>query len=833
MKFVKLLILIIVLSLSAFAFVACGINDDNNADNSSASDKVSEEIRKVEYQDDDFILALSYYKIDAYTEDITVKSPFGDTVSVDKEGKFLCDDIGEYTVLKKSQVVKKIYVLGEPFNPVFNLTGDIAETVYARENFIIPKAEISTEIESFDTYSVKVYENERVLKTFNGISGDIEFSIGKSGAHKIQYCVVDGFGASHTFEKTINILAKKEIININVPEENYIMNSVSLFNIFGVYENNYYPVEIELTDADGISSIITEESYIIPKSGNYALRFTSNIDGEFVQEIREFSVGLSEASLFSNGKNIVSTTPSENTVAKNGLEIVADGINSYVYYNQVIDLNNFTADDKIIDFYCLKNNVSDMSKIRISLIDVNDENNVVSVRWKKSASEGWGFLSYLLIEFNGYAIALDNEKGTWLPRETYGSIMTNSFISKTNPFNFTFSCEENAFYSYRTKTSNEKTKLLDLDDTEVLGSYLPWKGFSENKVYLRIDFLDNINSAIQIISVAGKDFTVSSVPENDENFLRFNHKGKIINGAEGTVIPAYVGYKCSLPVPIRDNLLAGAVDVKFSLLKSVNNDYVPFDVQIENYVFYPSQAGEYKAVYTYNNLYGEEKEKVFDFSVFEGNPPIISITYSDAVSDINSVYVIPEIVISGGTGELSQTITYFYNNKQVYPNEYSELYLNEKGYIEIWVKVEDEIGLTTEDYFYIDVNKNVQEIVIDEIPISFIAGIEYDLSDFIAIDNNFDEGQSGYLLEKSVYVDGVLAEGFKFTPDGLKKNVVISFYGGKGTSKETRKDITVAILPAVDNGKVNVNDYLLGSSVYTGELFEEGYKLAFNSDTPP
>ena len=780
----------------------------------------------------EYAVALSEYDVDNYDLSVSVYAPDGSIVKTEN-GKFILSRLGTYRIFKNGKEIKNVEVVYKSFDTSFVYSSELPSDVKTNQKVEIPLANIYSEDQSFDEYSVSITKDNDIIEEFTEVNKSFDYKFSVSGEYNIVYSVVDRFGFKITDVNHINVLKHKEIIGVNLDEECYVLNTIDFSDVQGFYEGKTYPVSIAIYNSDDEKQELSGLKFQPVKEGAHYAEFSCDFPDGTIMERIDFNVVVSEGSLFSNGKNITSIKLSENTESKKGVEIYANGAGSYVYYNRLVDSGALDKDDKLISFYVPYNEYSDVNDIRVSLIDANDVNNSISVYWRRSKSVGWEHLTYMLVEFNGYALGLNNESDMPTPRTVYGAIMTCSFLRDSVDFNIIYDKEENAIYSYRSEKV-PRLKILDLDDAEMLKGYETWQGFSSDLIYVRIDFIDNVKSGIRIQSIGDMEFTQSGNDLLDNNYLKFNYRNDVLFGGENVLLKGYEGYKYNLPIPVISNDIFGDIDVDFKLSVKNGSQFTDSTDIVSDYCFTPSVAGEYKAVYGYYDLYGFYRIKEFSFEVYDTIPPSISVYGTNIVADIMSYCVMPNITVIGGTGNIDKTVIYKYNNRVVEPDEDGKIFLSEKGNIDIIVHAEDEIGVERNVNFYVIINNDKRIIDVEEIPLSYISGREYVLPDFTALDYSLTPKADGYYMTKSVLVDGVVVgEDLKFVcPSGVEQ-ITISYYGGRGTAKEVRKDVVVKV---IDNGiKNKITDESLKNLFelpqgVNGKLFEFGYAIDFDKD---
>lgn len=528
--------------------------------------------------------------------------------------------------------------------------------------------------------------------------------------------------------------------------------------------------------------------------------------------------------LFSNANNLKSATFgadwSENFAENNrGLELVSSGINTYIYYGNVIDLNDLGKDDILISMYAEKSDRSSMSNLKVTLIDVNDENNYFSVSWRQNTD--YTPSVYMTVEFNNYSVGVNTDTG--LLRPYYGTVIYHSsFVSTDNavPHGFRFDCRENAVYSYK-----GDVKVIDMDDAAMLEGRTPFRGFSTDKVYLKIETTAS-DSAILVNNFLGKpvDDVLNFNLANDE-LLRFTYDGDYLQSDElhaGLVNRAY-----SLPVPVEKDLFDSSYTVDMTLYQPGGDGWEDITDTVVHAVFTPKKIGTYRVVYEGSFAgKGERISKEFLFEVTDTEIPII-IEAEDSIAEVRSLYHVPQYSAEGGSGKITLTTEYLYNGREVFPDANGELFLDEPGEIKVTLTATDFLLTRAEKIVKITVQPRAV-LEISEIPVSLFAGREYMLPDFTAIDYRLLPDVEGYEMSKCIFVNGIkIGEDRLYTPNepGLLQ---IEYVAGLGTEKELRQTVEVPVLRLSDN--FDISDYLATSGEISETLFHAGLRYDFSGN---
>lgn len=576
--------------------------------------------------------------------------------------------------------------------------------------------------------------------------------------------------------------------------------------------------------------------------------------GVFSACIGFFAVSAAESSapraaagysaLFGNGANIgavESYAADEGWLdRRDGVRIAANGVGSYFYRTDVIDLNDFTKEDSLLTFYVERSEQSYLTTMRVALIDANDSSNSIAVRFRYEPTAST--FGYMVVEYGDYNLGINNQDGTGgvgKPRPYYGTLLTSvSFTGaeNINPFNFSYDITENAVY---TRTGGALVKVLDLDDEEALADYGTWGGFGSGHVYIRVEFETASRAAIVVQETAGITFSAAE----EENFapvnrdlLRFEFDGKITDGDDPSVFfEGAAGYSYPVPQPITRDPLYGTVSADMKLFYGEEENEEDITADISEGRIQTEREGRYRAEYTCADNYGNEIVKNCVFSVTASPEPITFSGLDDTEADILTRYALPEIMPSGGRGELHTSITAEYNGEPCEPDENGKIYLDKKGQLVITAAAEDALGYTAEESMTVNVISDVQAIFLEEaVPLSMYAGREYVLPDFTATDFSLDPYNAGYGMEKQISVNGViLGEDRTYTPsyDSVGKYLTVEYRAGVRSGSPVTQSYRVMVLPDNSGNNVPVSRlFLPENGSFGAAVFEYGTSFRFSGD---
>ncbi|MBQ8229533.1 MAG: hypothetical protein IJZ32_02425 [Clostridia bacterium] len=777
----------------------------------------------------DYLLPLYQYTLEEYDESYAVYNSKGEQIDL-QDGSFIAKDLGDYRIEKNGELVKIVRVLAEMPEADFSVVGTMPAQCVAGEKLALPVVEIRSSIQEIETYDLEIFFGSESVAAWTDISESVEYRFMKCGEYTVEYSFVNILGIEETKTFSLNTENEKIVVSEKeLPTTWTCYNAYDLGAIYGYYNEKKYEADLAVTAPDQTPVSIENEAFTPTEAGNYTLKINVNFDGETLTEERQISVEYGYASLFLEGSGVRSITNGVATAQDyaeptRGVETVLSGEGAHVYYNKIIDLESLTKEDSILSFYFDVTKTT-ATKIRATMIDANDETNKLSVYWYHSP---WNAdrNSFMLVEFNGYTLGLASDNAA--PDEVFGRTLNSSFkrTDDRNAFNFSYDVTEKAVY---TKAGAKLLKVMDTDDTALLGARQPFKGFSSNQVYLKIEILEKADAAVIVSEVAGEKFeNAAGVQTKTEQYLRLYYDGGYLRN--GALHKGAFGYYYTLPVPVTNDPISGEIAVNATLYKNENGQKIDVTDQIKSDgTFLPKDLGTYTVAYSCVDWYGNRIEKEYDFSV-ELFARSITIANESYTEKLGSYVLPPEIRAQGGTGNLHVEASYSYNGEPIERDRNGYFYLDKSGSITVRVRVTDFLGESTEKTFEILVDNDVQELRIEEKPISFIAGREYVLPDFSPVNHLFAEGEAGRNMSKTILVNGEeIGEDRKytFTQAGT---ATITYIGGMGEETEIRETLTVYILPDASGNALTLQEYLIFNGDVETFLFESGLGVNAEED---
>ncbi len=746
-----------------------------------------------------------------------VIDPSGDVVTV-TDGSFKAVYEGDYVIKYKSGLsVLKVYKTAPKVS--IELSGELPAGMNEGEILYLPEATGKSEIKDYDEYVVRFTLGNETSE----VSGaDKKFMFEKSGQWSVNYVFTDVFGLETIYSSTVTVTNDPVIVLQNFPEEIAFGESISLEETYGYYGGALYECEAVLSDKIGKTEI--GDVFTPRTDGESVLNFSADINGKTIKRSVSIDVLYKTESLFTgSGVSVKENVayPSGANVDKTGV-LLKGNSGTVTTYAKTLDLKKLSeTKTNIIEFQPYGKKAGAISQVRITLTDVYDETNTLSVYWWLNP---WNdHLSYMLVEYDDISVAISNESADkGVVRNTYGAVVFHNFTNVYNkncvPFNFRYDYDELTVYSAINKNT-PNYKVLDADNTDELKNWKPFGGFNGAEVYLSAEFVVSDGGGIVVSEIGGKKLTVISADD-------FKNDGAIQITKSGGVETGVVGYGYKLPVATGYDVVFGKTEVARTLEVSDGGIYravTASDGVVSGDVFTPKKTGKYRAAFSGRDNFGKEIVKYYEFEVISTPRDITIEPNAPENLSVRDDFVLPEATVSGGTGtiEITYEISYDGANMSAVPGD--RVILNGKGDVKVKISATDELGFVKTASYTVKVDMNKKFFVCENLPAAYKAGETVTLPDIKILDYS-KYGESGFEKLAEIYIGGVKVSGSYTVPQN-SESVEITAESEDGSFTET---YTIAVIPAK---LTDISDALIvnGTSV-TREFFETGLTFSSSSD---
>ncbi len=692
-------------------------------------------------------------------------------------------------------------------------------------------------------YDIMVLNGNNVVKVQEDQHGKY-IAPSSEGTYQFVYIVKSNIGLLKTF--SYEMLCKKEAgFFIDKLQEQLSYNVPYDFGTpYAVWENETYPLTLEVTAPSGEQAVVTETFVYTPKEiGVYQLRFYTEINGAIYDHATTIDCVYANSSLFESvvGMDIIQnnysvtafervvSNPSSGTVTKTlttrtGVVLTGSGTNQTFRFKNSIDLNEISATTPIIDMFVLAGgNYAPLSALKIRLVDKYDAKNSVTVLWSQHSSDYYCYVraGAGVNEFgrsnlqNANNIVELYQRGTVTLNTLCGSAVKGLGLygqSKYNTFGFCFDYRNKAINvcNARPWSEPEYYTVIDLDDMKQVGNAV-WNGFTTGECYVEVILPGQLsNAGIVVFEVAGQSLSGVETTDYTEpviySDLTYNK----------TQLPdAVLGKEYPIPTLVANDVVDGELATQVQVLDPFGEE-----VEISNGCITPLSLGEYKILYSVVDNSGNKASKTHIFNAVNAIDPI-DIYWETEVGEyvVGDTVIIPGVMITGGSGELTNVeFEVLLNGKPIELPASRLITFEEWGELTIALKAaEDYIGSEIKDTILrISIAApSKPNLKVEGIPEYFIEGQLTYLPFIEAIDYFYSVGDALRNPAVSVWINGQKVEGDYFTvPKGDELTLTIS--AGSGDRMETVEYVVPIQKPKA------ITDYFVQSGSVDMKVTDDG-----------
>ncbi len=704
---------------------------------------------------------------DTYTvedEFISGTTPKGESISADTETVYLNWASGSYIFEYENKIVNLKVYESAPADKT-ELKGEIPFSVPAGKETVFPgysaesgifRTDGAPEIGSYSVDAVFWFGGNKV-QTVKNVSSDFKFTPREAGLWVLSYEYKDVFGRVRTADYPFTVTNDRIIIS-SLKDIYYVGGKISSSSVYGFYNGKVYPAVLSIQLPDGSTEEVSG-SYTFAGEGAYRLTASVTMEGQSVEEYYDIDVksglqsfigtqnGFKDGVLHQGYPNVNSLTS-----GSSGLLLDMNSASASFTYNGIIDLDEIGKNTPVISFTPNHTYGGTISKISVTLTDVYNSKNSITVNFSENGDMTETTMSYdntfVNTTFNGVTTAVRNYYP--LVGSSVGWTTTfNTFYvspSNTNPdksypvasqayaMNFAFDTAENTVYSYgqyhlvewgsRPAPEGYPTgsavgwyPIADLEDPTLVTQF---GGFTTGEVYLSLK-VEAGRGDLMLYSIGNVSFA-----NTDTGYA--SNSSIVFGGFDGS-IPAVLGVPYELPFVENDyitnlsrKLYFGGEEIAFS-----GNSFIP------------EKIGAYKAVYEGINQFGQRVSKEIAFECIE--KPNIIIDYPIDTVPAGSIYTVKEPTVTG-YGNVSYII--YVDGKAVKAGD--NVKVNDR--LEIKIVAEDMLD-TKEKVFEMSIDKNRVSYSVD-FPRSATAG-----SIFKFPTAHIFDYLTGTELAYEIYIEGV------------------------------------------------------------------------------
>lgn len=411
-----------------------------------------------------------------------------------------------------------------------------------------------------------------------------------------------------------------------------------------------------------------------------------------------------------------------------GVGVYSDGGTIDFSYKNAINFSDKTKDDCLIEIYPMFGaNYAKIVDIQITLTDTEDPSNTVAIHFDDAYD---GLAIYSRVLYNNKDIGFSDSylwngaRGVYLQNCAYASYRLDGKEGAINwkkgevsPFNM--------FLDYNSRVVSAsyyspygvyiQRDVLDLDEPKQVGVGYEWNGFTNDTAYLSVlvtfseAVTENRPGGVIVKSIDGVnvdgDFTSETdMPEPKVLPDTYHEYGdELPYGAVGVdyAIPSVYAYDWFFGIVEDDN-------VTHTIEKFDGTEYKATNFTGGNggqHKF--TEPGDYRVRYTAKNAV-KSVDSYLEFEIKESLASIIVGQVEEYKAPVLDEYlIIPETVVSGGSGNIVKTETLYYNGKEITLNKNRDVLVDKAGIISLKVECKGYTGDPYVKYFPIEVADGV------------------------------------------------------------------------------------------------------------------------------
>ena len=496
----------------------------------------------------------------------------------------------------------------------------------------------------------------------------------------------------------------------------------------------YYP--------DG--TVTAADSVTLKTEGRYILEYTCTQTGQ----AEEYTFTVDKDLIEFDGEGLIKSSSvygKDESVYDTGLT----GLNVELYanetmnFNQVIDLNDFSAGESIFKMYVIPETLGyyNARTLKFRFTDIYDPDNYVDVyasamqvaEPEKETNVTKFNTTYLLGGANGQVptgIEWRNTDGTLY---TVHQANLFGFLAPVSPYGYK-NKQENVGKEYLelgfdlnektvTSTSSEGKSNVVVDlDAEYMNT--KWKGFTTGEVRLSVTAREYRTNKIPyrmiFTEIGGAELKGTEDKEGPEITVDFGEyeENNLPEAFKGEEYPVFDFTAYDYFTEVKSTSVKVFYDYNSSARK---------EVTIKNGKFVPDRTGQYTIEYTATDYYGNENKKTVEILSVLPKKPALDIS-SERVTEVSAgdTVQIADVSASGGSGEVE--VTGFAKNgeheAEITDGKFTADYAGEYT---ITYTAADFLGNTAEEEYKVTVKDDKKPEILDDacLPKYLLEGFEY------------------------------------------------------------------------------------------------------------
>ena len=560
----------------------------------------------------------------------------------------------------------------------------------------------------------------------------------------------------------------------------------------------YYP------DGRGYS----KSAYVLDIPGEYTVEYRIKQNGAVVRTIEEKFDVYENVYSFSDNVSTAEYVEDASTLAHPDLGAglkVSLYAKSFITFNEVVDMNALNGASPI-SFYVTPKKVGarDFQRLVVRLTDAEDASNYVTFYAHQTSSETYTSMQA------GAAHQPMSGRLKWGGEWPKDELQVGGTKGQLADFSLNGKHTSNSFRLYNLQLNLDtfevyiqSKKIIDLNDPNDFE--VPWKGFTNNKVYVSVgaEMVDNTTADMVITNVFGVDLSAEHVSNTDAPEITVD-----FSGYQESKLPVAVVDKPYQIFAAKGDATTNRHGVVAKVYYNYGDEAFRKDVLVKDGVFTPKMVGKYTIEYTATDIYGMTTIKCVDVSCVKSVPAIsINVDLSEISSTATvgeKVFVNTEFDVNGGSGNLKKEVIVTLNGQEIEVVDGYFLPLSE-GVYKVVYKATDYITNEKTKSCEIQASFSDKPIFVNE-PVLydyFVSGSEYKLAPYFAYD---------YKTNKNVEATCVIKVGdntipvtngkFTLTTEKSVENATFVY-----TANSATKEVVKTVHSVKDGNGINILNY--------------------------
>ena len=469
---------------------------------------------------------------------------------------------------------------------------------------------------------------------------ETSFDLIGAGTYVFTLKGVDASNA-YTFEVRADDTLASFVADAPVPTQIKLTEAFSAPAAKLIWQGSEQPAEISLTMADG--AVYRYEEKAVPQTGLMTVCYSTSFEGQ-TQE-RTFAVDVLDDTLGfydESGSFYPAGTQALENDTLCGAVLNGTSTRNYTF-SKLLNLSAATKDDPLI---VLNNAAPEAERVvpKLRIVDARDSKNYIEIQGRWSADNADMVYSVAAAAGQSLVGHLGGESfynGASFGTET--NFPTSSQVGKEHPAIFSYDAEEKAVYA---GWYGEMHLIADFDADYQLRT---WNGFTTAEVYLVVE-RGAENDFLCVESVAGQSLA---------DAVRNEDAPVILLDAEDEVPYAIAGAAYPLPEATACDAFEGILPVELHVFKG-SDATSGVEMNVEDGVFTPFDAGYYTAVYSAQDSYGNAvllKRNILAVNAQDAPAVTAEISGLPETAYVGEEILLPKPRnITGGSGNVTCTV---------------------------------------------------------------------------------------------------------------------------------------------------------------------------------